>query len=151
MKMEFSLINVRDAVDLHIHSSPCLFPRLGDDVELVEDARRMGLREVLLKSHNESTVSRASMAERADTDNSVFACIVLNSYVGGINPLAVEAALRLGAVQVWMPTIDAAHHRKVYGGEPGITVLGSDGRLTDDVVAILELVAEHDAILGTAH
>lgn len=149
--MEFTLIDVRDAVDLHIHSSPCLFPRLGDDVELVADARRVGLRAVLLKSHHESTVSRAALAERAVSEIRVFGGIVLNSYVGGINARAVEAALRLGAVQVWMPTIDAAYHRKVYGGEPGISVLGPDGHLTDDVMTVLDLVAEHDAILGTAH
>mgnify|MGYP001255363560 CR=1 FL=1 len=156
-------IDVRGAVDLHVHSAPCLFPRLGDDVEMAADAARTGLRAIVLKAHHESTVSRAYAAQRAVPDVRVFGGIVLNSYVGGINPRAAEAALRLGAAQVWLPTIDAAYHRQVYGrGDggrdsagsalgDGLSVLGPGGRLSDDALAVLELVAAHDAILGTAH
>lgn len=149
--MDFAMIDVRGAIDLHIHSSPCLFPRLGDDIELVNDARRMGLRAVLLKSHHESTVSRAYLSEQAVADIRVYGGIVLNSHVGGINPAAVEAALSFGAAQVWMPTIDAEHHRAVYGGVGGIRVLRPDGKLAPDVLAVLDLIADHHAILGTAH
>ena len=35
-------------------------------------------------------------------------------------------------------------------GDP-ISVIGEDGKLTDPAVVVLELIAQYDAILGTAH
>lgn len=160
------LVSVEGAVDLHIHSYPCLIPRLADDRKMAEAARADGMRAIVLKCHHESTASRAYLLDSEYPDIRVFGGIVLNSYVGGLNPAAVEAALRGGAKEVWMPTIDAGYHAKMHGGltgaydvqssgrgesgAKGITIL-RDGRLKDEVQAILEVVAEHDAILGTAH
>jgi Family of unknown function (DUF6282) len=93
----------------------------------------------------------------------VYGGIVLNRYVGYINPAAVEAALRLGGKEVWMPTIDAGYHAQVFGstgaydtqqgglGGEGIWVTDESGRLNAEVEEVCKLVAEHDAILSTAH
>jgi hypothetical protein len=94
----------------------------------------------------------------------VFGGIVLNYYVGGINAAAVEASLRLGGKEVWMPTVDAGYHAEVHGGTggydsqqggrsqaEGIWVADADGRLRPEVKEVLELVAEYGAILGTSH
>jgi hypothetical protein len=102
------MINLDGAYDLHVHSHPCLFPRICDDKTAVAAAAAAGLGGILLKCHHESTVSRASELQNDYDDFRVYGGIVLNEYVGGINPLAVEAALKLGAKEVWMPTIDAA-------------------------------------------
>lgn len=161
--MSFMITTV-GAIDLHFHPYPCLFPRIGDDVQIAEHARQLGLRAILLKCHHESTVSRAYLLRKLVPDLQAFGGLVLNSYVGGINPAAVEAHLRLGAREVWMPTIDAWYHGKVHGrtgsydvqaggrsaGE-GIRVLGEDGRLKPEVIEVLELIAKSDAILGTSH
>ena len=160
------MISVDGAVDLHIHSHPCLIPRLVDDRQVAQDAAEAGIRAVMLKCHHESTVSRAYLLDSEFPELRVLGGIVLNNYVGGINPAAVEAALRMGGKEVWMPTIDAAHHAKVHGGTgrydvqdagepsavtaPGVEVL-EDGRLTEAVMAVLDLIAEHDVILGTCH
>ncbi|MEW6523021.1 MAG: DUF6282 family protein [Bacillota bacterium] len=160
-----ALINLEGAVDLHIHSHPCLFPRLVDDEQVARGAAQAGLSAVLLKCHHESTVSRARALDRRFGELRVFGGIVLNYYVGGINPASVEAALKLGAREVWMPSIDSENHAAVHGARgvydvqaggrqdtrPGITVLDDRGQLTEPTREVLRLVADYDAILGTAH
>jgi hypothetical protein len=158
------LIDVRGAVDLHQHAYPDLFPRLVDDLELAVAARDAGMRAVVLKCHAESSVSRAYLAHKLVPEVLVLGGIVLNSYVGGLNPSAVEATLRLGGKIVWMPTIDAAYHAERHGGTgrydaqqggrvsaEGISVLADDGSLAGPVQEILRLIAEHGAALATAH
>lgn len=155
---------MQGAIDLHFHSYPCLFPRIGDDVDIALHARSLGLRALLFKSHHESTVSRAYLLRKLVPDLELFGGIVLNQYTGGFNPAAVEAALQLGGKAVWMPTIDARHHGEVFGrtgafdvqaggrsaGE-GLRALDAAGRLLPAVQEILDLVAHYDAILGTGH
>jgi hypothetical protein len=158
------LIGLTDAVDLHCHPYPDLFPRLADDIDIAMAARDAGMKALVLKCHHESTVSRAYLVQRMVPGIRVFGGVVLNSYVGGINPAAVEAALRLGGKEVWMPTVDAGYHAQVHGGTggydsqqggraqaEGIWVTDPDGRLRPVVKEVLDLVAEHQAILGTCH
>src|ERR671936_2119948 len=158
MKREFGgrLIDIAGAIDMHCHPFPDLFPRLADDLDIAIAARDAGLKALMLKCHHESTVSRAYLVQRMVPGIHVFGGVVLNSYVGGINPAAVEAALRLGGKEVWMPTVDAGYHAQVHGGTggydaqlggraqaEGIWVTDVDGRLVPTVKEVLALVAEH--------
>src|ERR671923_3073088 len=120
-KREFGghLIDVEGAVDMHCHPFPDLFPRFADDVDIVIAARDAGMKAIVMKCHHESTVSRAYLVQRMVPGIRVFGGIVLNSYVGYINPAAVEAALRLGGREVGMPTVDAGYHAQVHGGAGG--------------------------------
>ena len=92
--------------------------------------------------------------------------IVLNRAVGGINPYAVQAALQLGAKHVWMPTVDAANHARTFGStgaydkqassvadtsDTGIEVIDDAGTPIDGLIDVLDLIAEHSAILSTCH
>src|SRR5258708_27557703 len=113
------LVDVAGAVDLHCHPFPDLFPRLADDFDIVGAARGAGMKAILLKWHHENTVSRAYLVQRVIPGIRVFGGVVLNYYVGGINAAAVEAALRLGGKEVWMPTVDAGFHAQVHGGTGG--------------------------------
>ena len=162
--MNAALIDVAGTVDLHCHPYPDLFPRLTDDAGVVQAAVDRGMAAVMIKCHHESSVSRAYHMQKLFPDVHVFGGIVLNHAVGGINPAAVDAALRLGGKEVWMPTVDAAHHAEVHGGtgaydaqasglsaRAGIAILGEDGHLREEVLDVLTLVAEHNAILGTCH
>jgi hypothetical protein len=165
VKREFggTMIDMDGAVDLHCHPFPDLFPRVADDIEIVIAARDAGFKAIMMKCHHESTVSRAYTMNRLVPGIKVYGGIVLNRYVGYINPAAVEAALRLGGKAVWMPTIDAGHHAQVYGGTggyntqqgglggEGIWITDESGRLKPEVEEVCKLVAEHGAILGTAH
>ena len=162
--MKGPLIDVSGAVDLHCHPAPDLFPRLADDVEVSRHASEVGLRAVMIKSHYEPSASRASHVRQMVPGLEVFGGIVLNHSVGGVNPAAVEACLRMGGREVWMPTVDARFHAEVHGGtgsydaqksagssRPGIAVVAREGELTPETLEVLDLVAEHDAILGTCH
>lgn len=158
------LIGLDGAIDLHCHPYPDLFPRLADDIDIAIAARDAGMKAIVFKCHHENTVSRAYLVERVVPGIRVFGGVVLNSYVGGINPAAVEAALRLGGREVWMPTIDAGYHAQQHGGTggydsqrggrssaEGIWITDNDGALKPEVREVLDLVAEHQAILGTCH
>lgn len=162
--MNGTLIDVTGTADLHCHPYPDLFPRLTDDAGVVQSAVDKGLSAVMIKCHHESSVSRAYHMQKLFPNVRVFGGIVLNHAVGGINPAAVDAALRLGGKEVWMPTVDAAHHAEVHGGtgaydaqasgltaRAGIAIAGEDGKPRQEVLDVLTLVAEHNAILGTCH
>jgi Family of unknown function (DUF6282) len=159
-------IDMKGAVDVHVHSEPDLFPRIADDVGVARHARAMGLRAFSLKCHFERTTSRAYFTSQLVPGIQIVSGIVLNRAVGGINPAAVDVALRFGARHVWMPTIDAANHARTFGStgaydkqtstvaraaDPGIEVFDDAGTPIDGLVDVLDLVAEHGAILSTCH
>jgi hypothetical protein len=159
-----AIVSIEGTIDLHMHTHPCLFNRIGDDRLIAQAAAAARMQAIMLKCHHESSVSRAYLLSPEFPDLKVFGGIVLNSYVGGINPAAVEAALRLGGKAVWMPTIDAANHVAIYGspgvyaaqkggrtsGGEGISLL-KDGRLIPEALEVIRLVAEYDVFLGTSH
>lgn len=138
------------AIDTHVHSAPDVIPRRLDDLELVEQARQAGMRALVLKSHCCSTCGRAYLLNRIQGDVKVFGGLVLNDTVGGFNPRAVETALTLGGVEIWMPTLSAANHQHFFGGRNGLTVLHG-ARLRIEVRDILQLIADAGAILATGH
>jgi hypothetical protein len=139
------------AVDLHVHSAPDIDERRYDDFELAREACRAGMSALLIKSHQFSTVERAWLVSQALKDIAVFGGIVMNHTVGGFNPAAVEAALRLGAKQVWMPTRSARNHRRAHGQEGGLAALDEERRLRPEILRILEMMAGTDCLLGTGH
>jgi hypothetical protein len=158
------VLDVDGAWDLHVHSSPDLFPRVADDAQVVTDAARQGFAGLVMKNHFEGTASRAALAARAAPGVKVYGGIVLNRAVGGVNPHAVEVALRLGARIVWMPTLDAECHRRAFGfgggfpaqasgleGQtPGIAIV-RDGALVPEARETMALVRQHRAALATGH
>jgi hypothetical protein len=153
---------VAGSIDYHIHGGPDIFPRLLNDIEIAQRAKGAGMRAVLLKSHSECTAARASLASYA-TDFSVYGGIALNHSVGGLNPEAVRVAVKMGAKQVWMPTIHAEHYLKAMDNVPmfakqlkgsnisGISLLDGGRALNDATKRIIDIVAEADIALATGH
>ncbi|BCJ87710.1 DUF6282 family protein [Effusibacillus dendaii] len=154
------------AIDIHVHSSPSIFPRSVDDFELAEQAKSAGMRAIVLKAHEESTVSRAKLVSKIVAGIEVYGSLVLNEYVGGLNPYAVDMALQTGAKIIWMPTGSAKQHIDHYGGksdykeqksiirllpQKGISVLSEDGKLLPVVFEIIDLLKQSDAVLATGH
>lgn len=158
---------LRGAIDLHQHAAPSLFERITDDLGLATEARLRGMRGVLIKAHEQDTTGRAFLVRKQVPGVEVFGGLVLNWMVGGLNPSAVEAAIKLGARMVWMPTLSAQHHVNFFGGShfgrsavakaqlrvtrPGITILNDHGELTAETQEILGLIAEADICLSTGH
>jgi Family of unknown function (DUF6282) len=159
-------VDMRGAVDVHVHSEPDLFPRIADDVGVARHAAALGLRAISLKCHSERTTSRAYLTQQLVPGIQIVGGIVLNRAVGGINPAAVEAALQFGARHVWMPTVDAAFHARTFGStgaydkqastvaqsaDTGIEAFDADGKPTGGLIDVLDLVAQYRAILSTCH
>jgi len=155
-----SLKLLRGAIDVHMHTAPDIHARSVDDVEAALQAKRAGMRAIVIKNHVTMTADRAQMA--AKTANfPVFGGITLNYSVGGLNAQAVEAAVRLNAREVWMPSITASNYLKhptipmftktLPKGLTGISILDKKKELVPEMEPILHLVAEHDLILGTSH
>lgn len=158
------LVDLRGAVDMHVHSHPDLFPRLTDDLEVAIAARDAGMRGIVYKCHHESTVTRAYYTRSLVPGLEVYGGIVLNSYVGYVNPAAVEAALRLGGKVVWMPSTDAGYHAQIlgstgtYGNQTGglqstqgYWIFDENDDIKSEVVEVLRLIAQHNAVLATCH
>ncbi|RFU85712.1 hypothetical protein DY218_15970 [Streptomyces triticagri] len=149
--------------DVHVHAAPDVLARIGHDDQIAAGYAAAGYSGFVLKAHHESTVGRASALARS-TGLDVVGGITLNRAVGGINPAAVLSALSSGGRVVWFPTADA--HTQESAGLPRLGDL--DERLDRSVLAVppvldegqeaarnaefvLDLIAEHDAVLCTGH
>jgi hypothetical protein len=157
------------AVDLHVHPAPSPMPRRMDGAEAARLAGEAGFAAIVVKSHHHSTVMEILALEQAGVDHGdarLFGGIALNGQVGGINPHAVDLALKMGGRIVWFPTIASAKHIQHHREHPNlkfpklsihlqpedpIEVLGPDGTVLPEVIAVLESIKEHDAILASGH
>lgn len=159
-------IDVKGACDLHIHTAPDNFERIANDVEMATICRDAGMRAIAYKCHCESTVSRAWHTQKQVEGIKVLGGLVLNNHVGGINPSAVDAALKMGAAEIWMPSYHSKKHLEVMGalGSYGyqkekksnysmsaISIFDEHQNLIPEVYPILEMIKEHNAIIGTSH
>jgi Family of unknown function (DUF6282) len=166
---------VRGGFDLHVHISPDVVERRIDDVGLARRFEEVGLAGFVLKSHYLSTAERAAVVRRVVPGARALGAIVLNSAVGGMNPLAVEIAAREGARIVWMPTVDSVVEQEHLAAaestganlpvwaklqlelrERGVDsdpVPAADdgGELLPETRAVLDVVAAHDMVLATGH
>ncbi len=159
---------LKGAIDIHVHSYPDLFIRFTTE-EIARHARDLGLRAIVFKHHHMPTMDRAYYVMQSVKGIDLFGSITLNYAVGGINPFAVEFALKMGAKIVWMPTIDTAKQKEYfgalggYGGQQsfslpafyrekeGIFLLDKNGDLKPEVMQVIELVAKAKAAIGVGH
>jgi hypothetical protein len=153
------------AYDLHLHCAPDVVARAQGPLALARAVHEAGMWGALLKDHTGSTVGlAAALNELCPSRPRFFGSLVLNPPVGGLNPLAVEAALREGADVIFLPTYGARHQIETAGpdafpaafprpgaGWEGLSVLDEGGAVRAEVGAILELIAAHDAVLATGH
>ncbi|MBP2659483.1 MAG: hypothetical protein H6Q69_2515 [Firmicutes bacterium] len=142
--------NLDGVIDLHIHTNPDVRLRRLTDIELAQEAVRVGARAIVIKSHVVPTMDRASIAEQVVPGIRVFGGITLNPEVGGINPAAVEAAIKMGAKIVWLPTAWSAHERRISGKNDGVESV-IDNQVVPSLLTVLKMVAKHNLILGTGH
>ena len=171
--------DVAEAVDLHVHCGPEGIPRRFDAVSLARHVEQSGLGGAVLKSHMTATASWAQMAHDL-TGVRLHGSVVLNRYLGGINPAAVRGALGPSAdgeaylKVVWLPTVHAAAHltARHHEGEQydippewcGGTVSSLaqplaqvepinvlDTGLRPPLDEILRIVADNDLVLATGH
>lgn len=161
---------LKGAVDLHCHSGPSVMPRDLDHIEAIEQASAAGFKAILFKDHYYSVTPVVQLlAQRyAKSGVSLLSGIALNNAVGGLNRYAVDHTLKLGGRIVWMPTFSAANHidchrtdAKFHEKFPSpkeamlaptpLRVIDQRGKLLDEVCVILDLIADHDAVLSAGH
>jgi hypothetical protein len=157
---------LRGAFDTHVHSTPSHFPRLLDDIGLADALTESGMGGAVVKFHGGGTAARAYLANKHAGREVLFGSITLNGFVGGLNALAVEAELLLGARVVWFPTIHSANHIRFYGGSEwtnikaerslpppkrGLVAVGEDGRLLPEVGEVLDVAAKYGVCVATGH
>jgi hypothetical protein len=142
-------------IDIHAHAAPQTgalnYQRQFDAIQAAQIAKIYGMRGIVLKEHTTETASWAYLVSQAVPGVEVFGGIVLNRYVGGMNPAAVEAmALTRGGLGkvVYMPTVDAAYRNE---GQPGRVAVSRGGQLLPETLEVLKVVAKHNLGLSTGH
>ncbi|HEX6310353.1 MAG TPA: DUF6282 family protein [Acidimicrobiia bacterium] len=151
-------VDLTGAADLHCHFGPDAHrERSVDALDAARDAAGAGHAAVVLKSHDYPTAALAAIVDRVVDGVRVFGGICCDREVGGVNPAAVETALRIGAKVVWLPTLSSRQDQlngvaaQLGIPGPGISIVDEGGKLLPDTVEVLDLVAEHDAVLATGH
>jgi hypothetical protein len=156
------------AVDLHVHPAPSPLPRRIDAAEAARLAGEAGFRAIVVKSHHHSTVTDVlalAAEEQLPSDVQVYGGIALNGPVGGLNPKAVDLALKMGGRIVWFPTIGSPQHIRHHAEHPDLKFptlavklkpeepieIMANGRARDEVYEILESAKEADAIVASGH
>lgn len=152
-------ISLKGVIDMHVHTNPDIRHRAYDDFELMEAGIRVGARAIVIKTHQGTTMDRAYLCNRhneilheKDNDFTMFGSITLNRVVGGMNPYAVESALKLGAKVVWLPTQSAKNHmEKTNQNTDQCVEVTKNGKILPELKSVLQLVKDHGAVLGTGH
>lgn len=151
------------AIDLHCHFGPeplvekiTRVPHSVDPLQAAMEAHELGMRALVLKSHEFSSTAAAYAAHLAVPAVGVFGGVCCDHPVGGLNPHAVEATLANDGKIVWLPTLSArtdapVRTQQAFGVDDGIAVADDDGEVLPDVVKIMDLVRAHDAVLATGH
>lgn len=165
---------LKGAYDLHAHLGPDVLPRKVDDLEMARRVVESGMAGIALKNHYSSTAERATNMHTLYPECDAVGCLVLNNSVGGINPIAVEMAIRAGAKIIFMPTTDGAYEQDMVFNKtpenklpfwarlifkmreegvefPGITICNEDGSIKKNVLDVLDVIAKHDVALESGH
>ena len=159
---------LKGAYDLHVHSAPDVVKRRFSDIELAKRYMAAGMKGYAIKSHQLCTAGRAALIREMFPGFQAVGTVTLNNAMGGLNPMAVEMAGRMGAKLCWFPTVDAwnefdflERHKEVsqpYGAvadnktlkRERITIF--DGAvLKPAVYEILEVLKAQDMVLATGH
>ncbi len=131
--------NLDGLIDIHVHTAPDVKPRVCTDHELARLANGASMDAIVIKSHVESTASRAKLVNDLYPVD-VFGGITLNESVGGINPSAVNICARLGGKIVWLPTIDFKRLSNNFFDNFG-----------DELNEVYNIISENDMVLATGH
>ena len=145
---------IEGMIDFHVHSSPDVFGRAIDDLEVARKAVEAKMGALVLKNHVMETGARAFLARRQVSGIPIFGGIVLNGPYG-INPEAVQWMWRMeggyGKV-VWLPTFDADNHVKTFKDAPeGIKVVDAQGKVLPAVIEVMKVCAKQNLVLCTGH
>lgn len=157
---------------MHAHGYPQFslnMPGRQNNYEWAMAAKEAGMAGFVIKSHFWPTVAEAYLLNEMIWGLGVYGSITLNYTVGGLSPMAVQAAAECGAKIVFMPTWNSkndigkgmhyAERMRPYISTvdeemkelPGLTVLDEEGALLPEVQKIIEICGAYDLVIGSAH
>lgn len=154
---------LRGSYDIHQHSGPSsTTERLYDELDLAIHGCYVGQGGIVFKNHDSPSTRSVKIVQKvvdqwAEENNKkkieLFGGVVLNYSVGGLNPEAVISAYRLGGKYVWLPNLDANHHRNVVnqGVGQGIDLIDENDNVVPKMKEVLDLIAGTDMVLGVGH
>lgn len=167
--MNKQLINViRQGVDLHVHIGPEIIPRKYT-VEKLLRSEKGKIAGMVLKNHFYPT---SPLVPRTSDKPCLFGSIVLNNFVGGLNPEAIYAASLVGPkpLLVWFPTVSSKRfldkstyeiapewvNQKKFRGRysheiEGIRIANNRGRIFENAIRVLKVIKTTNSILATGH
>lgn len=153
-------------IDTHSHPAPSAMPREFDAAAGARDGwEKLRMRAMVFKCHHHNTQMDV-LAQRellADIPTEVIGAVALNSSVGGLNLAQVQLCLGLGGRIVYLPTVSSGRHIDNHAESIGfptttvevtthrVEVLDADGAVVPELLPILDLIAEHDAVLNGGH
>lgn len=151
-------VSLAGVFDMHVHSSPDIRERAYTDFEMMEAGIRVGARGIVLKSHHGTTMNRAflcneynKIVHHGQNDFVMYGSVTLNHAIGGMNPIAVETGIKMGAKVVWLPTTHARNQLAKNGKTGGIECLDNHGKLVPQLEEIFRILRDNDVVLGTGH
>lgn len=155
---------LKGAIDMHVHCNPDIVKRPQDEYEICAQALEVGYKGIVVKQATFYNAGTSAALSHTISGLEIGTGIVLNHWVGGLNPEAVSCAIALGAKIVWMPTFHADYHIQVMGRPlpssapkemqsraiKGIRI-SMDGKLSPQVEEICQIIASKNVILATGH
>ncbi len=158
------------AIDMHCHGFPEFsleFPNRFSDEETVQMMINARMGGVVFKSHFYPTTTTAYYLRKKFPDFNIFSSITLNASSGGCNVWTVEAAYKLGAKVVYLPTWSAYNDQKrnsicrLIGNylptlssftiDDAFRMCDDDGKVHTNILDIISFVKEKDLVLFTGH
>lgn len=163
---------IKKAIDLHVHVGPEVIPRKFNVPDLLKNQKRK-IRGIGIKNHFFPSVYAPKEVRAGEPF--IINSIVLNWYMGGFNPKAVQSVAEISnkPIIVWFPTLhtegflasqtyeipkewldesvrDSIILRKTRDITP-LRVTDVKGNIRPEVLSVLETIKEYDAILATGH
>lgn len=141
------------SIDFHIHGGPDVRPRKMSEITIAQAAKQAGMKGVIIKNHVTPTTCRARLIQEMLGGYLVYGGLVLNRPAGGLNPSAVEVELKLGAKEIWLPTISSVAQIQLNKGNlaSAVPVTDERGAFIPALIEVLDLIAQAGAVLGTGH
>ena len=141
--------------DLHVHPNPDNKPRAFDDYELLQELDHFNMGGAVIKLQYGDTIGRGYLANKYfNCKAKLYDSMVLCNALGGLNPVGVEEAAKMGVKMVWFPTRNAMFDQCFNPPDmrtKGLYILNEYGDLKPEVYEILEVVRANNMTVSTGH
>ncbi len=151
-------VSLKGVFDMHVHAAPDIRERAYTDFEMMEAGIRVGAKGIVLKSHHGTTMNRAYLCNEhnrivhgGDNDFEMYGSVTLNYAIGGLNPVAVDTGIKMGAKVIWLPTTHAKNQLAKNGKTGGIECLDEHFKPVPKLQEILKIILDNDVVLATGH